>query len=209
MTTIVGIQADEGIVLFADTQALHFIDCTKKLPEPHHKIKVLGEYCAIAIAGVYEKYDRLRKFFGSGSLASARRLQELLESRFVEEYTESMKGISTLVALRLDKPALYYIHNSGEAIKLRRRSVALGSGARYAEQFLGKNLHGTPSLEHAIPVGYRATRHAFHDLNTGGFVDFAIITQKEIYREGVSAHRRVLGLERAIVTAAQEKYRKA
>jgi 20S proteasome alpha/beta subunit len=206
MTTIIGIQAEEGIVLFSDTQALD-LKTKQKLQEPYHKIKVVGEYCVFAFAGFHVKYEKSRKFFCNGNSKSVRGLKEKLDSGFIKEYHESMEDISTLVAMRIDEPILYMISHFGHVTKLRRRVVALGSGSKYAKEFLLSNLNGNRSLDYAIRIGYKAMKQAFRDINTGGFVDFAVVTQDEIYKEGVNAHRKVLGLEKAIIAAAQERYR--
>ena len=207
MTTILGIRVDKGIVLFADTQALH-PSRTTKLSKPHHKIKRVGEYCVFASAGFHVNYEMVRRFFCNESRKSAKGLKERLDKGFIKGYPESMEGISTLIAMRIEDPVLYMISSYGRVTRLRRKFVALGSGSKYAEKFLRTQLNGNRSLDYVINVGYKAMKCAFQDMNTGGFVDFAVITQDEIYKEGIDAHRKVLGLERAIVETAQERYRR-
>jgi 20S proteasome alpha/beta subunit len=214
MTTIIGIQADEGIVLFADTQALHpkgYLGGDGKFPQPRNKINVLGDYCAVANCGYSVKPKDLANILGSGSRKATETLKERLDradSKFADDYKDVFKDVSMLVAMRLEKPELYLIDKGRKFVRLKRRFITLGSGGKYAHCFLRNNLNGNHSIGYAIRMGYRAERCAFNDMNTGGFVSFAVITQEEIDRTGARLHRQVLNLEKTVVAETAERYRR-
>jgi 20S proteasome alpha/beta subunit len=214
MTTIIGIQADEGIVLFADTQALHpegYPGGDGKFPQPYNKINVLGDYCAVANCGYSVRPKNLVRILGSGSRRATETLKERLDradSKFADDYNGFFKDVSMLVAMRLEKPELYLIDKGHKFVRLKRRFIALGSGGKYAHYFLRDNLNGNHSIGYAIRMGYMAERCAFNDMNTGGFVNFAVVTSEGIDGKGARLHRRVLGLERAVIVETAQRYMK-
>jgi 20S proteasome alpha/beta subunit len=216
MTTVLGIKASQmtkGIVLFADTQAGKSIH--EKVPLPILKIYKPNEYYALAYSGCCISYREIQEVLGNHSRASAERLREQLEDRLIPlliprlipHYHQKLPRVDLLVGMRLDGLALYHVSETGRVVKVRKYK-AIGSGQDYANTVLQASLNGGITLEKAIEAGYKAEKAAFGDINTGGFINFAVITEKEIHLETISLTRRLQQVERQTVKAAIERCRK-
>jgi 20S proteasome alpha/beta subunit len=193
MTTLVGIVAEQGAVLFSDTQLQIY---PLKDPKPAQKIYKPMEHCAIAICGTYIKAGAVRRFFFNVlGCNSADLLNEALSEKYIPDYKRCFKDTDMLIALYCERPILYHLNSHGIATRARRFK-ALGTGYIHATHYLNRNLNGNKSLEKAIKVGYAAERIAFKDRSTGGFVNYAIVTQDGVDREGLELTRKHMRLER-------------
>jgi 20S proteasome alpha/beta subunit len=203
MTTLIGLLASKGIVLFSDTQVM---EDNIKCPQPARKIYTIYPHCAVGFSGNYVKSQELGDYFKNKlKIKNEKDLLKCLSQGFLANYDSNFENLNLVVGIYSENPYLFCVNRNG-LVKRKKKSVILGSGSKYARDYLSRNLKSKKNLSSMIKLGYSAERFAFQDTSTGGFVNYVIITEEGVDKFGLTLNKKQMDLEKNYITESISKY---